>query len=421
MPLRQTRAVGWRKRVGVEPTSPGVSRDSDGFEVREGHRTPFASGRDYGLNPAGSPGLVDSGMPHGGRLRAALLVGAALHASRDIVRHWRSVTRSSRLFVSILLVLSFEAATALAQCPAGRWESLAPMIEPRQELAAAELGGVIFTVGGLVGSATANEVYDPFNDSWSIEADFPVATDHSWAVALGSRLYVGGGSSNRVFSYDPAFDRWNEVASSAFVHGGTPAAAVLNGRILVAGGSGGGMVGNEVEAYDPVTDGWSPLAPMSCARNHTAGGVIGGQLYVAGGRPGNQTCLEGYDPAADTWSLKAPMPTGRSGIAGAVVAGCFYVFGGEGNPNDPNGIFHEVEAYDPASDEWTPLPPMQTGRHGIYAAALGNVVYLPGGATRAGLGATAVNEAYVFDPPVAPRQPVILPGSRATPRSVSRE
>ena len=295
------------------------------------------------------------------------------------------------------------------------------MIAPRQELAAAELDGLIYTVGGLVGSATANEIYDPVDDLWSVAADFPLATDHAWAVALGGVLYVGGGSSNRVFSYDPALDAWNEVASSAFVHGGTPAAAVLDGRILVAGGSGGGMLGNEVEAYDPATDEWTLLEPMSCARNHTAGGVIGGRLYVAGGRPGNQSCLEVYDPAADAWTRKAPLPTGRSGIAGAVVADCFYVFGGEGNPADPNGIFHEVEAYDPASDEWTQLPPMQTGRHGIYAAVLGNVVYLPGGATRQGFGATGVNEAYAFDPLLSPRQPVIPSSPRATPRSVSRE
>jgi N-acetylneuraminic acid mutarotase len=104
------------------------------------------------------------------------------------------------------------------------------------------------------------------------------------------------------------------------MHGGTPAAAVIDGRILVAGGSGGGMVGNELEAYDPATDDWSTLAPMGCARNHTAGGLIGGKLYVAGGRPGNQSCVEAYDPSSNTWTRKASMPTGRSGVAGAVVA-----------------------------------------------------------------------------------------------------
>lgn len=108
------------------------------------------------------------------------------------------------------------------------------------------------------------------------------------------------------------------------------------------------------------------------------------------------------------------MPTGRSGIAGGVVGDCLYVFGGEGNAVDPNGIFHEVEAYDPATDNWTRHPPMQTGRHGIYAAVLGNVIYLPGGAIRQGFGATAVHEAYVIDLPseLVPRQPVILSNPR---------
>src|SRR5207253_99931 len=96
-------------------------------------------------------------------------------------------------------------------------------------------------------------------------------------------------------------------------------------------------------------------APTSQPRRTTSGrspsgGAIGGKLYVAGGRPGSQTCLEVYDPATNTWTQKAPMPTGRSGIAGAVVANCLYIFGGEGNSSDPYGIFHQVEAYDPATD-----------------------------------------------------------------------
>jgi N-acetylneuraminic acid mutarotase len=176
------------------------------------------------------------------------------------------------------------------------------------------------------------------------------------------------------------------------------------------------MAGDEVEAYDPATGQWWPLASMHCARNHTAGGVIRGLLYVAGGRPGSQSCLEVYDPSADAWTTRAPMPTGRSGVAGAAVGDCLYVFGGEGNAADPNGIFPEVEAYDPSADTWTPLPPMQTPRHGIYAAVVGNTIYLPGGSTMQGLGTTGVNEAYVVETD-APREPVILaspgpPGTR---------
>ena len=332
--------------------------------------------------------------------------------------------RLRRCLESVCVLLSLAPGAALAQCPVGNWVSLAPMNEPRQELAAAQLDGKIYAVGGLGGRANANEIYDPAADRWTLGADLPIGTDHAWAVALGARLYVGGGTSNRVFSYDPAADDWTEVASSAFVHGGTPVAAVIDGRIFVAGGAGGGMAGNELEVYDPATDRWTTLAPMTCARNHSGGGTIAGKLYVAGGRPGSQTCFEAYDPASNTWTRKASMPTGRSGIAGAVVGDCLYVFGGEGNAADPAGIFHEVEAYDPATDLWFELPPMQTGRHGIYAAVRGNVIHLPGGATLQGLGTTGINDAYVIETAeTEPRQPVLLsvPRPRPTPRPLPRE
>lgn len=319
-----------------------------------------------------------------------------------------------RLSVGFVLVaIAVGTMPVFADCPPGRWMALAPMGEPRQELAAAELDGKIYAVGGLAGRANANEIYDIETNTWSLGADLPIETDHAWAAAVAGRVYVGGGRTNRVFSYDPATSTWTEVASSGLVHGGTPASAVIEGRIYVAGGTGGGMAGNELEVYDPAANTWTTLAPMSCARNHTGGGAIGGKLYVAGGRPGSQACLEVFDPRAGSWTRKADMPTGRSGIAAGVVGSCLYVFGGEGNPSDPNGIFHQVEAYEPATDSWTLLPPMQTGRHGIYAAVTHNVIHLPGGATQQGFGVTATNDAYVVDNrTLLPRLPVILSDRR---------
>lgn len=297
-----------------------------------------------------------------------------------------------------------------AECPAGSWVTLAPMSEPRQEMAVAALDGRVFAIGGLAGRSNANTIYDPVRNTWSLGADYPFAGDHGWAVSLAGRLYAGGGGTNRVFFYDPAADRWTEVVSSAYLHGGTPAAAVIGGLIYVAGGTGGAMTGREVEVYDPASNRWTTLASMSCARNHTAGGAIGGRLYVAGGRPGNQDCLEVYDPATNVWTRKSPMPTGRSGIGGAVVGDCLYVFGGEGNAADPAGIFHQVEAYEASSDRWISLAPMQTARHGISGAVIGNAIYLPGGATNEGFGVTGASDAYLIPlaPALVPRQPVIL-------------
>jgi N-acetylneuraminic acid mutarotase len=302
------------------------------------------------------------------------------------------------LFLAFLLFVSASKGYLFAQCAGGTWQELAPMNEPRQEIAVAAVNGFIYVIGGLQGRANANEIYDSATDTWGIGADLPIDTDHAWAVSLNGRVYVGGGSSNRVFAYDPNLDEWTEVASSIYQHGGTPVAAVINGVIYVAGGIGEGMVGNQLEVYDPVTDTWTELSPMRIPRNHIAGGTINGKLYVAGGRPPftpGLDVLEEYDPGTDTWSDKAPMPTPRSGAAGAVVGGCLYVSGGEGNPNDPNGIFSEVEAYNAQTNTWTQLDPMRTGRHGIYAAVINNMIFIPGGAISQGAGVTDINEVFI--------------------------
>jgi N-acetylneuraminic acid mutarotase len=83
------------------------------------------------------------------------------------------------------------------------------------------------------------------------------------------------------------------------------------------------------------------------------------------------------------------MPTGRSGIAAGVVGDRLYVFGGE-----IPALHNEVESYDPGSDTWQQHPAMPTPKHGIWASVISNTIYLPGGATVQGLGATTSHESF---------------------------
>jgi hypothetical protein len=41
--------------------------------------------------------------------------------------------------------------------------------------------------------------------------------------------------------------------------------------------------------------------------------------------------------------------------------------------------FKAVEAYDPASNSWSVMPPMPVSRHGLAAGAIGNKLILVGG------------------------------------------
>jgi N-acetylneuraminic acid mutarotase len=87
------------------------------------------------------------------------------------------------------------------------------------------------------------------------------------------------------------------------------------------------------------------------------------------------------------------MPTPRAGGAAAVVDGLVVVAGGEGNAVTGSGVFSEVEAFDASVNRWSSLPPMETPRHGMGAAAYDGVFYVPGGATRQGFGAVSTHEA----------------------------
>ena len=294
---------------------------------------------------------------------------------------------------------------------AGGWSTLAPLPQARQEVAVAALDGKVYVVGGFTGSgevADTVEVYDPASHRWDTVAPLPRPVHHTAALAVQGVLYVIGGLTGRsftpvdtVFAYDPRHNAWTPKAAMPVARGAL-AAAVLADKIYVAGGSPGARE-RDFAVYDPATDAWTTLPPMPTSRNHLTAGAIGGIFYAVGGRSGEihdaTNAVEAFDPATNAWTTKAALPTARSGIAGVAVSGCFYVFGGEGNPAHPQGVFAQVEVYQPRTNTWQSLTPMPTPRHGIGAAALGRRIYIPGGGPVQGFGVTNVHE--VFDTDIA--------------------
>jgi N-acetylneuraminic acid mutarotase len=132
------------------------------------------------------------------------------------------------------------------------------------------------------------------------------------------------------------------------------------------------------------------LPALPTARNHLAVDAIGGKLYVAGGRfedvGGPMTAvLEIFDPASGAWTAGASLPAPRAGITSIAAFGCLYAIGGEGNSADPQGMFHQAEAYDPRTNTWHSLSHMPTATHGLTRAAfLDGRIHIPGGSTTLG-------------------------------------
>jgi N-acetylneuraminic acid mutarotase len=272
----------------------------------------------------------------------------------------------------------------------------------------ATLNGQLYVVGGFDGAgqpAATMEVYDPSADRWTARRSLPAPLHHVNLGSVGGKLYVVGALSGSSFSavgttleYDPGLDAWTpRAAMPAGTERGASGVAVLGSRIVVAGGLRGVSVA-DASIYDPGTNTWSPIGSLAVARDHLAAATVGGQVFAVAGRDNGalRAALEVLDPASGTWARRADIPTARGGCAAAELSGRLVVMGGEGNAADPAGIFSQTESYDPSNDRWRMDSPMRTGRHGIGAGVLGGRLFVPGGATREGYGAVAVNESFAF-------------------------
>jgi N-acetylneuraminic acid mutarotase len=286
---------------------------------------------------------------------------------------------------------------------------------PRSEITAAVLNGKIYVIGGLnaAGKNLADvEVYDQGTDKWSNTtiAPLPESRDHAAAAAYNGKLYVVGGydnmrkPSNKLFVYDPANNKWQEGRSMPTVRGALTA-AFINGTLYAIGGNSTNPL-NTNEAYDPQNNTWIEKAPMPTARHHHASAIADGKLYVFGGRQLDNSTKsfivtldknEMYDPQKNTWITLEPMPSKRGGLAAANSSnGQINVIGGEIPPgsNETIRMFYNNEKYDPKSNKWTSEPPMPTARHGLAAETIGDKIFVIGGATNPGLGASNINEIF---------------------------
>lgn len=293
--------------------------------------------------------------------------------------------------------------------PNSRWQTLAAPSGPRQEHGVAALNGEIYIIGGFSGQQTVLgtvEAFNPATNAWRSVASLPAPLHHVNVVVARGRIFVVGALESGAFSatgitleFDPVANAWQPRATMpAGSERGASAVGAIGDLIYVAGGLRGASV-VDFSVYDAASNQWQPLQNMPTARDHLVGASFNGRFYAIAGRNagGLRGEVEIYDPAVPGWSMGRAIPTPRGGCGGAVLGGRIFVFGGEGNAAVTSGVFDNNEAYDPVANSWATLEVMRTPRHGIGAAAVGTVLYVPAGATRQGFGAVDTNDS--FTPP----------------------
>jgi hypothetical protein len=191
------------------------------------------------------------------------------------------------------------------------------------------------------------------------------------------------------------------------------AAVSLDGFIYVIGGSNDtGTPLDSIERFDPRTGRSEAFGRLLVARRHHRAAVVGGKIYVLGGRSNLPTGPEDVDGAR----ISDDVP--ESGFAASVTA----EKGARENPGEfivaptrsaLNPLEHTMEVIDPAARTVTLAPSMPIAKARFSCAVVRDRIYVMGGMQMRGGRYYTTNSTEIFDPRSGQwSQGVNMPASR---------
>jgi uncharacterized protein (TIGR03437 family) len=221
-------------------------------------------------------------------------------------------------------------------------------------------------------------------------------TDDRYIYGIGQVSLLGSPPENKFVRYDPETNTWTDQGFALPPTILPEARAVLlNGKIYLPGGGAPGIPINPLHlAYDIAANTWSTQAevPDSTALYAVAADSARGVYYRTGGitPTGFSAAVKMYDPSTNAWTDLPPMNMARLFHSAAVIEGKLYVAGGTG----PSGLLPAGEVYDFETGQWSPIAPPNRPRTNAQAAvvedAAGNSFWLF-------VGGSTANAAEVYD------------------------
>jgi hypothetical protein len=272
-------------------------------------------------------------------------------------------------------------------------------------------GRVLLTGWGAEGVSA--DLYDPVTRVFTLDTAFPAGFSPAAALLDGRLLLVG--EEGAAGLYHPSDGSYTPIADAPVLSGEGVVVRLQDGRVLLAGGE-------AAYVFDPATGAFSETgAPPSTGLG--AGGATllrDGRVLVPGGLGRNDVPVAPslYDPATGTFAPTAAMSEPRYVYSATVLPDGRVLIAGGNDAAFWTRVYDSAELFDPRTGEFTPTGTMAVARFDHSATLLPDGRVLIVGGTRDTVEMLA--SAEIYDPgtgtftPTGPltearRGPVVVP------------
>ncbi|HET7434620.1 MAG TPA: kelch repeat-containing protein [Thermoanaerobaculia bacterium] len=210
-------------------------------------------------------------------------------------------------------------------------------------------GKVLIAGGYTLGYLNAAEVYDPATGTFSAVSNLITPRANHTATLLGDGKVLITAGAFSYFSaaplhhaelYDPATKTFTATGELATARYGHTATRLFDGKVLIAGGYGGGYQGlASCELYNPNTGTFTAAANLQTARDQASATLLSsGDVLITGGTDytnGLAATAEIYRMSSGTFTTDASFVTPRSGHTAVLMLDGRVLLAGGSNGNAP--------------------------------------------------------------------------------------
>ena len=372
-----------------------------GFQPRGGEVSGVASARVLHLNAA-QTGWVDGPELHHARAAGA----AAVVGGKIVVVGGRTAAPSAA------------PVTTTEVFDGTGWQDYADIPVPGDHLAAASDGRYLYAVGGRRLEVTANTAvvqrFDLNADRWTQLPAMPTKVSDCAVAIVGGRLIVVGGEStgtvyNTVRAFDLTASTWSTLPNLAVARHGLAMAAIGNTLYAIDGAA---QPGHNASTSTVQTlavprgpaqpaGGWQLGSNSLVAVQQVGAAVLDGRIWVAGGLTDAENATaktEFYDPTVGTWSPGPDLPVPLHHAMMVSYQNTVWVIGGfQPRGGEVSGVASaRVLHLNAAQTGWVDGPELHHARAAGAAAVVGGKIVVVGGRTAAP-SAAPVTTTEVFD------------------------